>query len=37
MASTPKNSPEFKRLSNELSVILASYTQSEAEKNGNNL
>jgi hypothetical protein len=36
MASTPKNSPEFKRLSNELSVILASYTQSEAEKNGNN-
>lgn len=32
MSSVPKNSPEFARLSNELSVILASYAQSEGEK-----
>ena len=36
MSSTPKNSPEFKRLSNELSGILAAYAQSEAEKDASN-
>jgi hypothetical protein len=36
MSSTPKNSPEFKRLSNELSGILAAYAQSEAEKDAGN-
>ena len=36
MSSTPKNSPEFKRLSNELSGILTTYAQSEAEKNASN-
>lgn len=32
MSSVHKNSPEFKRLSNQLSGILATYAQSEAEK-----